>query len=316
MEQITYRITLDVHKNGIQRTLQGFVIGDNKSRRISVNLTAKSDTYEIPYDHVTALMYVTRPTDSEPSINACTIEDNTIIYDVLPSDMALEGITEMQIKLIEGDVDGARKVLHSPKFAIEITEGTNDEGAEETTSFTALENAVAQAKEVYDSRLVSIEITTDCLFRAYYADGSVYENDSLKAVLNTGSILLAESYAHGGTGIREGEDADNAMYYKDMAEKVHGQTLEVHENCKDIMDVVVDKSVYTSFSVNFETGEVVYLSQNYIFNINEETGNLEFEGVGEWTPTDATKEALASLVSDLTATINDLQSRVSALEEK
>ncbi len=313
MEQITYRITLDVHKTGIQRTLQGFVNGDNKSRRISVNLTAKSDTYEIPFDHVTALMYVMRPADSEPSINACTIEDNTIIYDVLPNDMALEGITEMQIKLIEGDVNGVRKVLHSPKFAIEITEGTNDEGAVESTSFTALEQAVAQAKDVYDSRLVGIEVTDDCTFRAVYADGTVYENDSLNQALYNGNALLSESFAHGGTGIREGEDSDNSMYYKNIAGNVLAQTVAVKEDCKEIRDEMVEKTVYTTFSVDFETGNLTYLSQNYNFTINK-NGELEFEGVGEWIPADATKEALTQLVSELTATINDLKSRVSALE--
>ena len=105
MERITYRITLDAHKNGIQRTLQGFETANNMSRRIAVNLVAGSDTYEIPLDHVVAMVYVTTPNATEPSINECIIEDNTIIYDVLP--IVEEGITEMQIKLITVDANGA-----------------------------------------------------------------------------------------------------------------------------------------------------------------------------------------------------------------
>ena len=313
MERITYRITLDTHKNGIQRTLQGLIVGDNMSRRISVNLTAGGDTYEIPFDHVTALMYVLRPTDSEPSINACTIEDNTIIYDILPSDLAIEGITEMQLKLIEGNVNGARKVLNSPRFALEITEGTDDEGIVQTASFTALEKAVAQAKDVYDARLLGIEIADDCMFRAVYADGTVYENDSLNQALYNGNALLSESFAHGGTGIREGEDSDNAMYYKDIAGNVLTQTVAVKEDCKVIRDEMVEKTVYTTFSVDFETGNLTYLSQNYNFTINE-NGELEFVAIGEWIPTDVTKEALNQLIAEVTSAMSALENRVEALE--
>ena len=112
MERINYRITLDSHKTGIQRTLQGFETADNMARTIAVNITASGDTYEIPLDNVVAMMYVTTPNASEPSINECRIEDNTIYYDVLP--IVEEGITEMKIKLIETSVDGAKRVLLAP----------------------------------------------------------------------------------------------------------------------------------------------------------------------------------------------------------
>jgi hypothetical protein len=276
MERITYRITLDSHKNGIQRTLQGFVVGDNMSRRIAINLMAGGDTYEIPFDHVTAMMYVMKPNDAEPSINECTIEDNTIIYDILPSDLSAEGITEMQVKLIEGDADGARKVLISPRFALEITEGTNDEDAVQTASFTALENAVAQAKGVYDARLLSIEITKECVFRAIYADGTVYENDSLNQALYNGNALLSESFAHGGTGIRAGEDTDNSMYYKNIARSTLEEARTVNARSTSIMNEVLNHSIFTTFSVNFETGHLKYESQNYVFSVDE-NGELAYE---------------------------------------
>ena len=310
MERITYRITLDTHKNGIQRTLQGFLVGDKMSRRIAINLMAGGDTFEIPFDHVTAVMYVLRPTDSTPSINACTIEDNTIIYDVLPSDLALEGITEMQLKLIEGNVEGARKVLISPRFALEITEGTYDEGVVQTASFTALEKAVAQAKAVYDTRLLSVEVTEECTFKAYYADGTVYENDYMRDALYNGNALLSESFAHGNTGIRAGEDSDNAMYYKNMAEGVLEQSLGVNVDCHAILDEVISKSLYTSFSVDFVEGKLTYFSQNYNFTINPETGELEFEGTGEWIPPDENKEALNQLLAE----VSQLKNRVETLE--
>ena len=127
---------------------------------------------------------------------------------------------EMQVKLIETRLDGVRSVLVSPKFAIEVTaSGTNDEGAMQTTTFTALEEALARAREVYDTRMVRFEVDEELYVRVHYADGSVYENDFFHNAVYNESAVLAESFAHGGTGYREGEDTDNAMYYKNVAKK-------------------------------------------------------------------------------------------------
>lgn len=182
MEKIIYRKTLDVHKNGIQFTLQGFETADKLARRIEINLTASGDTYELPLGGVVALMYITTPDAEEPSIEECSIKDNTIVYDVLP--IVEEGITEMQLKLIGTNYDGAKAVLVAPRFAIEVEQSnTEDEDAEQTTTYTALENAVAKASAVYYSRLLRVEFDELCVFRAFYADGTVYESDELRRLL-------------------------------------------------------------------------------------------------------------------------------------
>ncbi len=278
MERINYRITLDTHKTGIQRTLQGFETADNMSRRISINLKAGSDTVEIPFDHVVAMMYVTSPDSEEPSINECTIEDNTIIYDVLP--IMAEGITEMQLKVIETRINGAKRVLVSPRFAVEVTEsGVLDDGAEQSTTFTALETAVAQAKAVYDSRLVRIEIDDECMFRAYYADGTVYESDVFYEMVYKANYLMAQSYAVGGTGIRDGEDTDNAKYYSNITKAASIDSLKAGETVKELLDEARRLVIQAVFKVNFKSGELEYESDRYSFNINEYTGQLEFVAV-------------------------------------
>lgn len=312
MERIVYRITLDTYKTGIQRTLQGFETADNMSRRISIGLVAGSDTYEIPLDHVTAMIYITTPNAKEPSINECVIEDNTIIYDMPP--ITTEGITMMQMKLIETRLHGARKVLVSPKFALEVTaSGTDDDGAVQTPTFTALEEALARAKAVYDSRLVRFEITEDLIIRVHYADGTVYENTYLYDAIYSEYVLFAKSYAVGDSGIREGENTDNAKYYKEVSESLFERSLDMYEDCSDMLAEVAEKSVYTTFSVDFETGHLTYLSQNYVFTIDED-GRLQFEGQGEWTPEEVTKKALEKLVTELTDKIITLENRVKALE--
>ena len=106
MEKITYRKTLDAHKNGIQFTLQGFETADNMSRVIEISLMASGDTVDIPLEGVVAMMYVITPSAKEPSINYCSIRGNTVVYEVQP--ITEEGMTEMQLKLIQSDIYGAR----------------------------------------------------------------------------------------------------------------------------------------------------------------------------------------------------------------
>lgn len=313
MERITYRITLDTHKSGIQRTLQGFETADNMSRRVSINLVASGDTFEVPLDHVVALMYVHRPDATEPDINECEIKDNTIIYDILPSDIA-EGIVLMQLKLIAGSLEGARRVLVSPRFALEVSESTTgDEGAEVTAKFTSLENALIKAKEVYDSRLLRVEITPDCHFVVYYADGTIYENDYFHEALYNGNAILAESYAKGGTGTRDGEDTDNSWYYSNVSRSASADVNRVAEESKELLDEAKLKTTFTAFNVNFETGDLGYASVNYTFHIDEETGNLVAEGDDSYEPEQVIGSVVTEYLEESTA---DQNQKIDVLEAR
>lgn len=277
MERIVYRKTLDVHKNGIQFTLQGFETADNMARKIEISLMASGDTIDIPLEQITAMMYVTTPSATEPSINACTIKGNTIIYDVLP--IVEEGITEMQLKLIETRPNGAKGVLPSPRFAVEVAKSNaDDEGAAQSPTFTALEDAIARANGVYDSRLIGIELDEDCTFRAKYADGTIYESDVLKELFLKGDVLLSQSYAKGGTGIRAGEDTDNSMYYSNVSKSASAEADRISGEATELLEEVRKHGVYTSFSIDFDTGEVIYKSPSYTFSIDKESGELKAEG--------------------------------------
>jgi hypothetical protein len=182
MELITYRKTLDVHKNGSQFLLQGFQTADNISRCIEISLMASGDAIDFPLERIVAMMYVTTPNAKEPSINECTIKDNKVVYNVLP--IVEEGITTMQLKLIETSPDGAKSVLASPKFSVEVSKSDTDDGsAEQTTTFSALENAMAKAIATYNARLLRIEMDDNCVFKAYYNDGTIYETDAVRQMV-------------------------------------------------------------------------------------------------------------------------------------
>ena len=311
MERITYRITLDTHKNGIQRTLQGFETADKMARRIAVNLMSGGDTYEIPSDHVVAMVYVTTPNAEEPSINECTVEGNTIVYDVLP--IVEEGITEMQIKLIKTSATGAKKVLTAPKFAVEVAKsGADDEDAEQSVTFTALEDAIAKANSVYNTRIVHVWIEPDCTFKVEYADGTIYENVYFRDVLYNGNAILSESWARGGTGTREGEDTDNSKYYSNLSKSSAKSIGRTAEEIRELAEEAKLYSAFTAFDVDFETGELMYLSRNYGFDIDENTGELMVDGGDDYTPEDLIGSEVDKYAAEFDRKISVERARIDA----
>lgn len=294
MERIVYRKTLDAHKNGIQFMLQGFETADNMSRVIEISLMASGDAIDFPLESIMAMMYVTTPNATEPSINKCTIKDNKIIYDVLP--IVEEGIATMQLKIIETSAEGATKVLASPKFAVEVAESeTGEDGAELKTTFTALEDAVSKAKATYDKRLERVEIDKTCTFRAYYADGTIYETDALREYMLNGNALLSKSYAVGETEIREEEATDNSKYYSNVSRSSSEEAKYVADNATDLLEETRKHGVYTSFMMDFDSGELLYFSPSYSFDIDEESGELVAEG-----NTYNAEEVIQTMVADAT----------------
>ena len=309
MERITYRITLDAHRNGIQRTLQGFETADIMARRISVNLTSGGDTFELPMSNVAAMMYITTPSAKVPSINECVIDGNTIIYDCEP--IVEEGMTEMQLKVIETSPNGAKKVLIAPRFAVEVTKSNaNDVGAMQTTTFTALEQAIAKAEATYESRLLRVVIEDDYIFKVYYADGTVYENDYFRDAIYNGNALLSQSYAVGGAGVRSGEDTDNSKYYSNVSQSASEDAKKVYEEAHELMIETQKQANYTYFQVNFETGELGYVSTNAEFSINKETGDLETSRNETYTPEDVIAQNVEIFINEKSAQIDTALSNV------
>lgn len=278
MERIVYRKTLDVHKAGIQFTLQGFQTADNMARRIEINLMANGDTIDLASEKLVALMYVKSPSASEPSINGCSIKGNTITYDVLP--IVEGGITEMQLKLIETSPAGAERVLAAPMFAVEVSKsGMEDDSAEQSTTFTALEDALAKANSLYETRIERIVLSPDCVFTIYYADGTIYESDALKDIIVIGESVMSKSFARGGTGVRDGEDTDNSMYYSTVSKSAALDSDRARGEAEKVLSEVRRHGIYTAFNMNFASGELEYISPMYSFDVDETTGELVVNGI-------------------------------------
>lgn len=287
MEKVTYRITLETTKNGVQRKLQGMWTGEGSARQIMISLTVGSVPLVIPESGVSAVMYVIKPGAEVPCINPCVIDGNTIIYDVLSSDMDTAGIVDMQVKIIAGGIDGAEAVLFAPEFSVEVAQSrNNDAAAEGTATFTALEDALIKAQTAYSSSVKTIAVTEDYMFQVTYFDGTVYESDCLKMPVELAVSSAKEaketvryadtskSYAVGDTGTRDGEDEDNARYYNQSAQNARVAALQYMQATESFRNEVMQHSMYTVFSLDFNTGHLMYESQVYEFSIDYETGNL------------------------------------------
>lgn len=258
MEKITYRKTLDVHKNGTQFLLQGFENADNLSRVVEISLMQSGDTVDFPTENVSAWMYVYIPGEEDnPDIQECKLDGNKIVYEVPKISKA--GITTMKLKIIETDINGIRSVLASPSFGVEVSESNmGDDGEGVREKFTGIETLIAEAKKAYDERIVRIDLDEDGIFRAYYADDRiVYESDALRNIYSNEA---------------------NALYYKQLAEAFAEKAKASAERSEEVLDEVVKHGVYTLFSVDFETGNLQYVSPKYSFDINEKTGELEAKG--------------------------------------
>ncbi len=89
---------------------------------------------------------------------------------------------------------------------------------------------------------------------------------------------LSQSYAIGTNGvIREGDATDNSKYYKEQASGYASTAGDYAQECADAVAEISEAMAGTTFTVNFETGELEYTGANYNFSINTTTGNLEWE---------------------------------------
>ncbi len=91
------------------------------------------------------------------------------------------------------------------------------------------------------------------------------------------SAAEAESWVHGGRGVREGEDTDNSKYWSEQAKNYKELSENLLDEATQILNEANEKVADVSFGINYETGDLECESAVYEFEINEETGELEWE---------------------------------------
>nr|DAP38953.1 MAG TPA: hypothetical protein [Bacteriophage sp.] len=93
---------------------------------------------------------------------------------------------------------------------------------------------------------------------------------------------LSQSYSVGKSGIRDGEDVDNAKYYSKKAETVSANVPSYIKQIEDAGKSQIDKindalgQAETTFEVNLLTGHLEYTGAKFSFNVVD-NGHLNWE---------------------------------------
>lgn len=312
MNKINYRITLDAHKSGVQKTLHGFFAGDVLSRRIAISLVGGSTPCEYG-ENTAAVMYVTKP-NGVTNYNACTVEDNTIFYDVLQTDIDAAGIVTMQFKVMSGEA-----VLFAPEFALEVQASKNsDEQATTTPTYTALEEALVKAETAYNERLVSVDIAEDLTFIAVYADGTEQTSDAFKnafadlseaADAEQGRVV-AEQERVEAEGLRVRAEEERVAEYSSLKESIADsaeKAITLQNDVQDLVDHVLSAADGTAEEIEapkLNADTLQGYSADYF--ASKEYVNDAIKALGGGTGIDLGDYATEKYVDDAVGNISDV----------
>lgn len=176
---------------------------------------------------------------------------------------------------------------------------TLDDGTVEYIDLSAL---ITQY-EFLDSETIAFQVQADGKIKAIVKEGSIQEKhlrpnyladirvevakaqQSAAHAASSASVAAyavkeAESWAHGGTGVRDGEDTDNSKYWseqskaesdaiKGVAEEVEKKGNEAVDKINNALDVNAPK-----FIVDLETGHLMFDAENYRYLFVLQKGHL------------------------------------------
>lgn len=143
MQSSHYRISLDVHRCDAAVTLH--CKRYDTGRRILAALTDGGAPYRIDAD--CRAVFTARKPDGHILYNDCTIDGNTVCYDLTPQTTAAAGMVLCELRIYSGET-----LLTSPRFCLHVDETVYAEGdviesADEVTTLTGLIADIEQKLE-------------------------------------------------------------------------------------------------------------------------------------------------------------------------
>lgn len=173
--------------------------------------------------------------------------------------------------------------------AREALESANSASVSASTATQKAENAQESANYAETSKTLAENYAQNALNSANDADekaqkasasadsASGHADRAEESADNaSNNALEAESYAHGDTGIREGENTDNAKYYCHFSHEYRNESEEFANKANDALDQITKKVSFAEFSVD-DDGNLLYTDNApYNFDIDE-NGNLLWE---------------------------------------
>ena len=74
--------------------------------------------------------------------------------------------------------------------------------------------------------------------------------------------------------MRAGEDTDNSMYYSNVSKSITAGAKKLIADAVGLLTEARKHGVYTTFTIDFSSGEVMYDSPSYSFNVDKTSGDL------------------------------------------
>lgn len=136
-----HRIALDIHKTVEQLTIS--CKKNDTARRLLITLTENGFPYSITQDCYA--VFTAKKTDGTPIYDDCTIQNNTIIYDLSPKTVSSEGLLECEVTLYGND--GTQ--ITSPRFLLRVYASVvDDDEMESSAEFGALGELVKATNDL------------------------------------------------------------------------------------------------------------------------------------------------------------------------
>lgn len=224
------------------------------------------------------LKYANGQSDAAALVKEVTDKDINLTVNIVSRMLQVPGTVLAQIRALNKDgnvkwtsYNGAffvEDAINTPaKYEGKLTELERFEADYESYQRAEAGRVAAEENRVAaETDRESGETARETAFNAAIAD---FNNDrqELKDFRN-----LSESYAHGNTGVREGENTDNSKYYAEQAQ-------ESFENTAFLMNLTIPY-----LHVDFTTGDLMYTQDVSVagkvtvdFNIDTSTGDLMYK---------------------------------------
>lgn len=312
MERIAYKIALDVTKAESQKFLTGFSIGETRARVLKITLNNGRNPVHFDGSEIVS-MFVTKPSDTSPSIGLCYLEGDTIVYNVLQSDVSEEGPTKFSIK-VEQTEDGLITVLYAAHFTIQVTDPECDDShVPDDPNYSILEALIAEVEQ-FDSDAEAFAIGTrggvpvDEDDPAYHNNAKFYA-ENLEVEVEE-QVERAEAWASGtkgGVPVTEDDPQyhNNAKFFAEQAEDsadnaaASALNAEISEtNAGNSASAAATSEANALSYKNAASGSASDANTSALAAAASEANALSYKNAASGSATDASNSASAAATSE------------------
>lgn len=154
----------------------------------------------------------------------------------------------------------------------------------DTVAFTVQPDGKVKA-DVIDGSITQEKLSPDILALITTSTGTIeeYLQQAQQYVEDSAyNAKLSQSYAIGGSGVRDIEDTDNSKYYKEQAEGYSNSAKEYKDQAHDylqnnqgILEEIIKKTTMAEFSVD-DDGHLIYTNNSTYKFVVSDDGNLRW----------------------------------------